>query len=231
MRPIERGNLPVDNKNKPKVFSKYQDAKGDLIDRLGAYCSYCERRIDASLAVEHKQPKTKNPDLELSWDNFLLGCANCNSTKKDKDVRLDDYYWPDRDNTIRAFEYLQGGILQVNSNLTNSEKELAIKTLELTGLDKIPKNDSANKDYRWLNRSKAWEKAEWSLRNLRRNDTPEMREQIVETAASRGFFSVWMTVFREDRDMLLRFIDAFPGTCRSCFDGQGQSIARPGGFL
>ena len=229
MRPIERGSLPVDEKNNPKVFSKYQDAKGDLIDRLGAYCSYCERRIDASLAVEHKQPKQKNPELELSWDNFLLGCANCNSTKKDKDVRLDDYYWPDRDNTFLAFEYSEGGIIDIHPNLTDSQKECATKTMELMGLKKT--KDTPKSDYRLFNRRTVWETAERSLRNLRKNDTPEMREQIVDTATSRGFFSVWMTVFREDRDMLLRFIDAFPGTCRSCFDRQGSPIARPGGFL
>ena len=226
MRPIERGSLPRDKSGTPKIFSRYQDARGDLIDRLGEYCSYCEMPLGASLAVEHAQPKKKNPDLELSWDNFLLGCANCNSTKGDKDVEIDDYYWPDRDNTIRAFEYLQGGILRVNSNLTNSEKERARKTIELTGLNKDPKNDPARSDRRWLNRDKAWENAERALRNLQRNDTPEMREQIVDTATSRGFFSVWMTVFREDSDMLLRFIDAFPGTSRFCFDPQGRPIPR-----
>ena len=231
MRPIERGSLPIDESGTPKIFSRYQDAKEDLIERLGAYCSYCERRIDASLAVEHKQPKEKNKDLKLSWDNFLLGCANCNSTKGDKDVELDDYYWPDRDNTIRALEYLQGGILQVNSNLTNSEKELAINTLELTGLNKMPTPNSTGSDYRFKNRNEAWEQAEEVLQDLLNNDTPHMRETIVKLAKATGFFSVWMTVFREDRDMLLRFIDAFPGTCRSCFDRQGGPIARPGGFL
>lgn len=231
MRPIEKGNLPVDEENKPKVFSKYQDARGELIDRLGEYCSYCEMPLGASLAVEHAQPKTKNPDLELSWDNFLLGCVNCNSTKGDKDVLLDDYYWPDRDNTIRAFEYLKGGILRVNSSLINSQRERARKTMELTGLEKTPENDPARKDRRWLNRGKAWETAERSLKNLQINDTPQMREQIVETATSRGFFSVWMTVFREDSDMLGRFIAAFPGTCSSCFDSQGHPIPRSGGEL
>ncbi len=40
MRPIERGDLPIDENGTPKIFSRYQDARGDLIDRLGEYCSY-----------------------------------------------------------------------------------------------------------------------------------------------------------------------------------------------
>lgn len=187
--------------------------------------------LGASLAVEHKQPKTKNPDRELSWDNFLLGCANCNSTKGDKDVELDDYYWPDRDNTIRAFEYLKAGILRVNSNLTNSEKERAKKTMELTGLNKTPSQNSARSDRRFEKRREAWGQAEEVLQDLLNNDTPQMRETIVKLAKATGFFSVWMTVFREDSNMLRRFIDAFPGTCRSCFDQQGHPIPRTGGLL
>lgn len=58
-----------------------------------------------------------------------------------------------------------------------------------------------------------------------------MGEQIVETAKTRGFLSVWMTVFAEDTDMLKRFIYSFEGTCQSCFNDQFQPIPRPGGAL
>ncbi len=39
--------------------------------------------IATNLAVEHIQPKDdeRYPELEGSWDNYLLGCVNCNSTK------------------------------------------------------------------------------------------------------------------------------------------------------
>jgi hypothetical protein len=58
-----------------------------------------------------------------------------------------------------------------------------------------------------------------------------MRQQIVDTALGRGFWSVWMTVFKDDPDMLQRFIDAFAGTCRDCFDISGNPIARQKGQL
>ena len=35
----------------------YAQAKPDLINRMGHYCSFCERRISTNFAVEHIQPK------------------------------------------------------------------------------------------------------------------------------------------------------------------------------
>ncbi|GAB4292819.1 MAG: hypothetical protein Fur0025_28750 [Oscillatoriaceae cyanobacterium] len=224
MRPIDRGSAP-------KKFREYKDARGDLIDRLGEYCSYCEMHLDASLAVEHVQPQSSSPHLTLVWDNFLLGCTNCNSTKKDKQITLNYYYWPDRDNTFRAFEYCQGGIVRVSGSLTATEQQCAQNTLELTGLDRTPKNNPSASNRRWLNRREAWDIAERAMKNLTKNNTSEMREQIIETAKAKGFWSVWMTVFRDDRDMLDRLIKAFPGTCQSCFNSQCQPVPRPGGAL
>ena len=82
MRPVSRGAAP-------RTYSSYGDAIGDLEDRLGIYCSYCERRLPVSLAVEHMAPKSLHPDRELEWKNFLLGCTNCNSVKRDVVPRLD----------------------------------------------------------------------------------------------------------------------------------------------
>jgi uncharacterized protein (TIGR02646 family) len=231
MRPIECSSSPTDRAGSPKQFREYQDARGDLIDRLGEYCSYCEMRLDASLAVEHVQPKSLNSVLKLEWSNFLLACTNCNSIKGVRSVNLNDYYWPDRDNTYRAFKYLKGGLVHVNSDLTNTEIKLASATLKLTGLDKISSNDLRRSDRRQSNRRDAWEQAEIALKRLKDNPIPVLRDQIVDTAKNKGFWSVWMTVFQDDADMLNRFIAAFPGTCKDCFDRQGKPLPRPGGAL
>jgi hypothetical protein len=46
-----------------------------------------------------------------------------------------------------------------------------------------------------------------------------LKRAIMREALATGFFSVWMTVFASQPDMLLRFIRAFPGTQESgCFD-------------
>jgi predicted RNA-binding protein with PIN domain len=47
MRPVVRGE-------NTKIFKDYKDARRDLIEKLGEYCSYCEMRIPSSLDVEHK---------------------------------------------------------------------------------------------------------------------------------------------------------------------------------
>ena len=100
MRPIRRGGSP-----RHSDFNNYKDAKAYLVSRLGSYCSYCERRIATMLAVEHIQPKDLPAYGHLTgrWENFLLGCVNCNSTKKDKDVQLDTILLPDRDNTFAVY--------------------------------------------------------------------------------------------------------------------------------
>ncbi len=65
MRPIVKGANPTDENGVEIIFTKYARARRYLIDRIGEYCSYCERKIEANLAVEHVQPKDTNPDLLL----------------------------------------------------------------------------------------------------------------------------------------------------------------------
>lgn len=100
--------------------------------------------------------------------------------------------------------------------------------IELTGLDRQPANDVSAKDRRWINRRETWYVAIDSKTNLGLCDTDQMRKQIVKTCIAAGYWSVWMTVFRDDADMLRRFIDEFTGTCVACFDAnnQYQPIAR-----
>lgn len=239
MRPVDRGAFPKNDDGTEIKYKGYPQARSELIKRLGEFCSYCEMHLDASLAVEHVQPK-KPPgatvamaDRELDWDNFLLACTNCNSTKGNTDVVIDYYYWPDRDNTFRVLQYFYGGIIEPADDLLPEEKERGWVTIKLTGLDKHPLNDPEASDRRWKNRRETWDIAVRSKTYLLRCNFPEMREQIVLTATGHAYWSIWMTVFQDDPDMLRRFIDAFPGTCRECFDEQNDyvPVARPNGQI
>lgn len=58
-----------------------------------------------------------------------------------------------------------------------------------------------------------------------------MRNQIIDTATSTGFWSVWMTVFQDDIDMRQRLIKAFQGTSPDCFDTNTQALSRSGGKI
>lgn len=49
-----------------------------------------------------------------------------------------------------------------------------------------------------------------------------MVRQIVRTVQNGGFFSVWMTVFADEPDILLALIHAFPGTENAFYDAEGH---------
>jgi uncharacterized protein (TIGR02646 family) len=234
MRPVNRGDRPTDTNDNPIDYKGYGDARDDLIERLGDYCSYCESPLLAP-AVEHIQPKSKEPALEKIWSNFLLACTFCNSVKKDKTIdagNLNDYFWADTDNTFRAFFYAKDRAPQIDSSLNSINQQIARNTLELTGLDREPLHPLlTNKDRRWIKRKEAWDKAETAKANLEQQPTELMRRQIKDTATSTGFWSVWMTVFQDDTDMRSRLIEVFQGTSKECFDHDTQPVQRAGGKI
>ena len=240
MRPVVRGDCPKNQDNTEIKYSDFPNARGALINRLGEFCSYCEMRLEAGLAVEHIQPKKPDgatgviSDRESDWQNFLLACPNCNSTKGNTEVIIEDYYWPDRDNTFRALQYSVDGIIKPDATLSNDEKLRADATIKLTGLDKQPLNNPKASDRRWLNRRDVWNIAQKTKHRLTGNsNNTDFRETIVDVATGHGHWSIWMTVFKDDADMLRRFINAFSGTCHECFDDTNQyfAIARQGGQI
>jgi hypothetical protein len=234
MRPVNRGDRPTDSKGCPIDFKEYSDARDDLIERIGDYCSYCESPLLAP-AVEHIQPKSKEPALEKIWSNFLLACTYCNSIKGDKTVNagnLNDYFWADTDNTFRALIYEKDRAPQIDISLNVLNQQIARNTLELTGLDREPSHPRwTGKDRRWEKRIEAWGKAERARFNLSKQSTDSMCDQIIDTATSTGFWSVWMTVFQDYTDMRRRLIEVFQGTSEECFDHDTQPVQRTGGKI
>jgi len=225
MRPVTKGNAP-------RSYREYSDARPDLVDKLGRFCSYCERFLCVGLAVEHKRPKSRYPSQALAWENFLLACSNCNSAKRDRKIILSRYLWPDVDNTFRAFEYDQSGIIRVRKYIHKKLRQRARRTIILLGLDKYPGQfrEPTDRDYRWSDRRKEWEKAALMRRQLHQHDTPGQREMIIKCAQD-GIFSIWMDVFQEDTQLMQRLLHAFPGTALDCFNDQCYAVARPGGCL
>ncbi|MEO1075190.1 MAG: HNH endonuclease [Bacteroidota bacterium] len=229
MRPVDKG--PTTG-----TYTTYGQAKPDLLDRLGDYCSYCERRIETHLAVEHVQPKSREPALELAWSNFLLGCVHCNSSKGDTPIDLEDFVWPDTDNTLRAFVYEEGGIVKPAPDLSPVLKAKAQALIRLVGLDKYPGNPDRSRrpsssDLRWLRRLEALEKARRTRDIVENYDAPATRELAVQSFAGYGMFSIWYAVFEGDADMRRRLVEALPGTAANCFDGDFNLVPRSGGKL
>lgn len=225
MRPVDRGPAP-------KAFAAYGDALPDLWARLGRFCSYCGRHIPAGLSVEHKRPRSRYPEEELTWTNFLLGCLNCNSCKGHRKIRLGLYLWPDTDNTLRAFEHTKDGRVRASRSIRKPLRRKASRTIRLLGLDKHPGGfyEPTDRDMRWSDRRIEWEKASQCMVDLRAHDTPRQRDLIVRLA-SNGMFAIWWAVFSADSDMRSRFRAAFVGTCPNSFDLGGNLQARLGGQL
>ncbi len=227
MRPVERGPAPL-------THSKYEQAASDLEDRLGRYCSYCERMIPTSLAVEHVVAKSEDPGRRDSWDNLLLCCANCNAVKGTTPIDEITTLLPDRDNTVRAFEYVEGGFVRLAPDLDAENQERARGLMNLIGLDRHGAGDwprPAKRDRRWEDREKIWALACNTRANVCALNTTEARALAGVTAVGMGFFSVWLTVFYDDPDVKSELIRRFPGTSAECFDGMGNPIPRPGGRL
>lgn len=226
MRPVDKGPAPRTD------YTDYKQALPDLIERLGPYCSYCERRLEIGLAVEHVQPKSMEAALELEWINFLLGCVNCNSCKGKKEIELEKYLWPDVHNTFLAIEYTEGGVPRVSTDprVSDRDQQRAGKLIELIGLDRrpgIPGKKPAKRDRRWYYRNETWNKAQQKLAAWRRNPSEELGDAIVDLAGQ-GYWSVWMTVFKDEPEMLRRFLEAeqMRGTARACFDAACRPLPR-----
>lgn len=230
MRPILRGKNPHS-----EDYEDYRDAFGDLVSRIGQYCSYCERRIPTNLAVEHIQPKKGPhafPHLQGRWENFLLGCVNCNSTKGDKKVVLKDLLLPDRDNTGAAYEYTMDGKILVVETLSQRQQEQATQTLVLTGLDKrasrvTDSNGRLVAIDRVRQRMEIRLIAQSSKDDLKSNPNDAFRRQIARTAIGHGFFSIWMAVFYDDVMVRRLLIQEFKGTAADCYDPNTTAVASP----
>lgn len=238
MRPVERGPHPTNSKGERVVYREYAEARGELIKRLGGeYCSFCEMHLDASLAVEHVQPKSKVPDLEKSWSNFLLACTNCNSTKGDDAIVLDDYVWPDSDNTAECLRYGPGALVRPADHADDAVRARTKNTIDLVALDWNPSKPKKRKnvrtegrdsvsDRRWMNREETWNIAEDARHDLEETirdhgedsrDAIKARRRLISEALGHGYWSVWMTVFADDNKTRQMLIDAFKAA-RSCFD-------------
>jgi hypothetical protein len=225
VRPVERGPTP-------RNYSEYGDAIGDLEERMGTYCSYCERRLPIRLAVEHVCPKSLNLDKELEWENFLLGCTNCNSVKGDTDIDLDDYVWSDRDNTLLVLQYGKGGFVDVASGLGDAEKDKAESLVKLVGRDRHPYRQGAvrpaRRDKRWSQRSELWDTAEKAKNNYELlGRSPEALELVLDIAKGYGFFGIWFQLFEAYPEVKAALIRRFPGTAPNCFDADFNPITRP----
>ncbi len=220
MRPITKGEWPIGPDGHPIDFFEHGEARPELIQRIGDYCSYCEMHLPY-LHVEHMQPKGVVPGVALNWNNFLLACPSCNSIKGHAYLNINDYYWPDTHNTHLLFDFLPGGIVVMKSGYSADIDTTRVEnTFKLTGLGRYAHNTTID-DRRWLKRKEAEDKAVLvALHYYVSCGMPESYiPSIVSMATGSGFLSVWMKVFESYPEVQDALIEGFAGTYPNCLTG------------
>lgn len=199
MRPVSR----------PRYTNEHSDYKKflrPLVDSFGAYCSYCER-VD-KLDVEHVAPKSKNPTLEVDWENLLLGCPRCNRDfKRSKNENRAGYVWPDTHNTLKLLHYFDDGRVKPAQDLQPPTKVNVENTISLVCLD------DSNQPQKTLNLAR---RRKFKLARIAKEKYQQGNHTLDEIVllAEEGFWSVWFTVFNDlanVRNALLD-CDAYPNT-------------------
>ncbi len=224
MRPVNKGKCPIRWGTKTK-FKEYGEAKAYLLARLGGYCSYCERKINANLAVEHLRPKSIYPQFKLDWDNFLLACTNCNSSKGDTDINFSEYIFPDKENSFLYFKYNLSGMLTVASRLSANDQKRALATIKLFGLAKKTPKKYSNEwkkasDLRHSQRLAAYKNVRAYLKKYKRA-SPAIRavylDCFVTIVEGDGFWSIWMQEFSSFPEVQAVIKHCIKGTNRKYF--------------
>lgn len=207
MRPIDKGVAP-------QAYTNYRDARPDLANRIGYYCSFCEMGVNNMLEVEHIHP-VANGGNELDWDNFLLSCKYCNTVKSNNNPDRAGYFWPDTDNTDLLFSYTTDNrVLEVTAALNPLHLPAANQLINLVGLNRYPGGvvEPTKADVRWRLRDEVMITAQRSFLNwevIKDDDVTPFRiimaRQIAETSII-GFYSIWYTIF-EGEEIVLEEID------------------------
>src|SRR5207245_994851 len=117
-------------------------------------------------------------------------------------------------------------------HLTEAQKAMAKRTLEIVGLDKrasavLDSNGQLIAIDRVAQRMEIGLIAAESKNDLQANPSDAFRRQIARTATGHGFFSIWMTVFSEDIAVRKLLIAEFRGTAADCYDANTTLSVSP----
>lgn len=212
---------PANKDEAPFIAYDYSEYREELIARLGRFCSYCETRLNDLVPIEHLLPQKKYPDHAADWDNLLLACHSCNSSKSDKDPLGRDYVFPDDTNTWLHIKY---------DKETGEMVPLTVEgeaTLQLVGLDG-PRSEARTE--RRLGEAQAIiDKLEDTLTRNQADLTSKYYTSLTSTAELVGHLTIWLALYYSalpSEEHLRALLAAFPGTTREHFE-QARHILTP----
>ena len=229
MRPLYKGNTPLDAAGNPITVTDYDRWRLRLINRIGYYCAYCNQPLSHSLQVEHVVPK--NPPLgytpgdPLTWDNMLLACGPCNNAKDNQPIDAATYYLPEEHNTHLPFTitaHANYAVATERVGLTPAQQQKARRTIDLLQLDAIDTRD-AIVDIRSRRRKDAMMAVEANRQvfDLARHssafDISYVATLIKSQVIAIGFFSLWYEAYSDVPEVLEQLI-TIVGTAINCFD-------------
>ena len=236
MRPLDKGDAPLDLDGNPVSQTDYKKWRRLLIERIGYYCAYCNQPLSHSLQVEHVIPKDPPagyvPGDPLAWDNMLLACGPCNRAKWNTPIDAITYYLPEENNTHLPFEIVSVlGYGEKHAKVISSrdldppQEQKAIRTIRLLELDNIDERDDIV-DIRSLKRRNAIKSVQsarsvFDMAKLSPTYDPiKAAEDIAYRASDSGFFSLWYKEFSNEPLVMARLVDnsIIKGTAQNCFD-------------
>lgn len=119
-----------------------------------SYCTVCETEAQTiSFEIDHFEPKSKRPDLEVVYDNLMYSCKFCNRFKGDfepsDDMRANgtQFYKADRDRYFDHFE-LDGVRLKAKTEAGSFTIEIIeLNRFWLRELRKLRNRSAAAREY------------------------------------------------------------------------------------
>ncbi len=211
-------------------YQKVSDLLGGVIKNETNNPVYKAYLDTNALTIEHILPrKEEYPDRASDWDNFLLACHSCNSSKGSKaplSPYRDMYYWPHLHNTALAFEYGTAlPFVKPSDILNRTQRAKAIRLIRLYRLNKQV-TVFGESDPRWLEKMQTLKYAIDSL--IEYHHKQITLDTIVRLACSSGFISIWLTVFTDVVAVKRSLIScsAFHLNGSNFFDDQLEPVAR-----
>ncbi len=218
MRPI----IISKKKGQDSIYNPWRLAKLELINEIGAYCVYCEKKLSRSaLDIDHVlgkkvkdasgRLKYEGSEYTFNWNNFMLACKNCNSIKSNKDIAETNPYLPHTNNLLHFMLIKEGGLIEIKKDLARGDLDRVQAFFDLVGLDRNPGHKNYSQfDDRWESRLKAFDIAKRQLNKYEiSTNKPAELETIVTLAEAYGFFSVWYYQFINYPDVLNAIINGF----------------------
>ncbi len=149
-----------------------------------------------------------------------MACTNCNSTKGDEDISLEEYVFPHLCNSFSFFSYPENGLVEPNKSLSEENQILAQNTIDLLGLGRSKPKMGTNswKEARDSRHIKRLEVRMMAIKYLRvyRESSQDCRGEVVklicDLVRGYGFWSTWMTIFEEEPLLRKEVCCSLPGT-------------------